>query len=724
MAGNFRAAFAHPFLRSHRPAALVAALSLAAAVAVPLATTGAANADSGPCAVTPRADGSWVMDDYTKLVAGTDTGAHKGYSMLGAAQDMGAGTFYKNNYFGYDYKNKRPIDVAVIDTGTAPVLGLNRGNVWHGPDFSFEAKATKLAHNDTNGHGTMMASLIAGSEYAPPTTKPAQNTAPPAPFNVRTWGQFNGIAPGARIISVKAGDSQGGVDVTQVIAAIDWVVAHADTNDMHIRVINLSYGVAALDDWTQDALSYAVDQAWKKNIVVVASAGNSGATKTNNGNEYYTASWSGVLSPAYNQKVIAVGSYDTGGTPKFDVNGAPLAPGVPADSVSSYSTSDTTSKGRTVDVVAPGDHVIGLHATGSFMDDQMYEQCAYPQDPTVPYAPSTFGPYNRFVRGTGTSEAAALTSGAVALMLSANPDLTADQVKNILKTTASPIDGTAAAVGSGEINLDRAYAPATAPKPTPFTQTGTVLKGGQIDDARGGTTNSKYTFHDFLLGYYEDTPGACTNSFFNTTTTGKYIGDPTQRQAISDAYYAGCHLEALRDRPTDPLATGGDYAAQTYTTGKWTGASKDIFGNAMNMTKLQDDETVDLSLGKLGKAWQKPSATATYEVWSADPALTIGSGWAPPADPLKTPWLAALGKVWADPPQSPQAWPGNWQRVQRKAFVTDTTLSWSTTERSWTGFSFRTDGFARFSFRAAQWARFSFTGDDWTGFSFRDNSWS
>ena len=695
MAGTLGARFAHPFLRSHRPAALVAALSLAAAIAVPLTTTGAANADTGPCAVTPRTDGSWVYDDYTKLVAGTDTSAHKGYSMLGAAQDMGAYAFYKSGYYGFDKKNNRPIDIAVIDTGTAPVTGLNRGNVWHGPDLSFEAKAAKLAHNDTNGHGTMMASIAAGSEYDPSSSS----------FNVRTWSQFNGVAPGARVVSMKVGDSQGGVDVTQVIAAIDWVVAHANTDGMHVRVINLSYGVAALDDWTQDALSYAVDQAWKKNIVVVASAGNSGATKTNNGNEYYTASWSGVLSPAYNQKVIAVGSYDTNGTPKYDVNGVATAGSNATDDIAApYSTSDTSSKGRTIDVVAPGNHVIGLHATGSYMDDQMYEQCAYPQDPTKPYAPSTFGPYNRFVRGSGTSEAAALTSGAVALMLSANPNLTADQVKNILKTTTSPIAGITAAVGSGEINLAKAL-PSTL-NPTAFTQTGTVLKGGQIDDARGGTTNSKYTFHDFLLGYYEDTPGACTDWFFNSTTWGLYIGDPARRQAITNAYYAGCHVEALRDRPKDPLATGSSYAENTYTTGKWTGASKDIFGNAMNMTKLQDDEA-------LGKAWQTPSG-ATYQVWSADPSLTIGNGWATTD--------AVLGKVWAD---SGRAWPGNWQReVQRKAFVTDTTLSWSATERSWTGFSFRSDGFARFSFRAAQWARFSFTGDDWTGFSFRDNSWS
>ena len=685
MAGNLCAAVAHPFLHSRRSVALAVTLSLGVAVAAPLTSTQIANADTGACAVNPRTDGTWTWPDLVRFAAGTNTSTLTGYSMLGAAQDMGAYAFYKNGYYGFDKKNNRPIDVAVIDTGAAPVLGLNRGNVWHGPDLSFEAKSNKLAHNDTNGHGTVMASLVAGSDYGPSSSS----------FDVRGLNQFNGIAPGARVVSVKVGDSQGAVDVTQMIAAIDWVVAHAKTDGMNIRVINISYGVAALDDWTKDALSYAVDQAWKKNIVVVASAGNSGVTKTNNGNEFLTSSWTGVLAPAYNRNVIAVGSYDTHGTPKFDVNGVATATGNATDDIASgYSTSDP--KGRQVDVVAPGDHVLGLHASGSYMDDQMRELCMYPQDATHPYVPSTFGPNNRFVRGSGTSEAAALTSGAVALMLSANPDLKADQVKNILKTTTSPIAGSTAAVGSGEINLAKAL-PSTL-KPVTFTQTGSVTKGGQIDDARGGSTNSKYTFHDFLLGYYEDTPGACTDSWDNQTDWGYYFGDPARKTAISDAYMSGCHLEALRDRPKDPNALFGEFAENTETTGKWTGPSKDIFGNTMNMTKLQSDEAT-------GTAWQTPAGMA-YQVWSADPALTIGSTWAATADPV-------LGKVWA----AGLAWPGNWQReVQRKAFVTDNpnTLSWSSTSTSWT----------RFSFRSSEWARFSFTGSDWTRFSFRDNSWS
>jgi serine protease AprX len=52
------------------------------------------------------------------------------------------------------------VDVALIDSGVAPVQGLNSGNVVNGPDLSFESQTPQLAHLDTFGHGTHMASII------------------------------------------------------------------------------------------------------------------------------------------------------------------------------------------------------------------------------------------------------------------------------------------------------------------------------------------------------------------------------------------------------------------------------------------------------------------------------------------------------------------------------------------------------------------------------------
>ena len=182
------------------------------------------------------------------------------FSMAKTTQLIGAEKWWNAGYTG------NGVDVAVIDTGVSPVEGLAQpGKIINGPDLSFESQAPNLAHLDTNGHGTFMAGLIAGHDSD--LSQPYAN----APDS-----QYRGVAPDARIVNVKVGTADGGVDVSQVIAAIDWVVQHKDDNGMHIRVLNLSYGTNSNQDSLSDPLSYAAEQAWKAGIVVVVAAGNSG----------------------------------------------------------------------------------------------------------------------------------------------------------------------------------------------------------------------------------------------------------------------------------------------------------------------------------------------------------------------------------------------------------------------------------------------------------------
>ena len=94
---------------------------------------------------------------------------------------------------------------------------------------------------------------------------------------------------------MKVGDNTGAVDVSQVIAGIDWVVQHRNEGDLNIRVINLSYGTDSLQDYRVDPLTRAVENAWEHGIVVVAAAGNEGWTGTG-----------GLASPAVDPYVIAV----------------------------------------------------------------------------------------------------------------------------------------------------------------------------------------------------------------------------------------------------------------------------------------------------------------------------------------------------------------------------------------------------------------------------------
>src|SRR5688572_19861065 len=115
------------------------------------------------------------------------------------------------------------VDVALIDSGVVPVGGLAEpGRVIHGPDFSSEQRNRRLATLDTFGHGTHLAGLIAGRD---PLTG------------------FAGVAPGARIVSLKVAGSDGETSLARVLSALEWVYRNRNANGLNIRVVNLALGV-------------------------------------------------------------------------------------------------------------------------------------------------------------------------------------------------------------------------------------------------------------------------------------------------------------------------------------------------------------------------------------------------------------------------------------------------------------------------------------------------
>ena len=309
--------------------------------------------------------------------------------------ETGATAFWAQGFDGTG------IDVAVIDSGVAPVGGLLTDNkVVNGPDISFDSQVPALAHLDLYGHGTHMAGIIAGRDEG---------------ASVDAFGQtdqFLGMAPGARIVNVKVADATGAVDVSQVIAAIDWVVQHRNDNGLNIRVLNLSFGTDSLQGAALDPLAFAVEQAWKHGIVVVVAAGNDG-----NGTP--------LRNPAKDPFVIAVGAVKSDGRTDHE------------DTVADFSS---CSKERPVDLVAPGRSLVSLRVPGSYADDN-YPGAAVDE---------------RFFKGSGTSQAAAVVSGAVALLLEQRPYLTPDQVKALLMDTARNAKGDSECVGEGMLDLHKA----------------------------------------------------------------------------------------------------------------------------------------------------------------------------------------------------------------------------------------------------------------------------
>lgn len=312
------------------------------------------------------------------------------------------------------------VDVAVIDTGVNPT-GIN--DLVDGPDLSFDALEEGLRFRDLNGHGTNMAGIIAGNTST-------------------EWG----VAPDSRVVNVKVGAADGAVDVSQVIAGIDWVVQNRNANGMNIRVINLAYGTDADVDYRTDPLTHAVENAWHHGIVVVVAGGNDGRGIHRLGN------------PALDPYVISVGAAsESGGNGSWK----------PA-------TFSSTGDGvRNPDLVAPGNAVLSLGVAGSYLADTHADATCIGDDGLL------------YLRGSGTSQAAAVVSGAVAMILDQRPELAPDQVKALLTDTATDLGSQPNLQGSGMLNVAAALDAAT-PNLSEVTQTHYLATGtGSLDDARG-----------------------------------------------------------------------------------------------------------------------------------------------------------------------------------------------------------------------------------------------
>jgi serine protease AprX len=340
------------------------------------------------------ASGATVARAAVDPSLGYDAVADKG-SLNNIAEVIGAHDAYRQGLTG------KGVGVALIDTGVARVPGLTSGNVVNGPDLSFDSQVAGRAHVDGLGHGTHLASIIAGRDAAG------------APSSYLDPTRFSGVAPDATLVNVKVGASNGAVDVSQVIAGINWVVEHAQDPGLNIRVINLAYGTDSTQAATVDPLAFAVENAWKRGIVVVAAGGNDGQSQKT------------LADPAYDPHVLAVGAMDDAGTVSSS-----------DDTVPDWSTRGTA--GRHVDVVAPGVSVLGLRVPGGTADSEN------PQ--------ARVG--SRFARASGTSQATAVVSGEVALLLQQNPYLTPDQIKQLVMNTASGIASTLPIFGgNGLVNL-------------------------------------------------------------------------------------------------------------------------------------------------------------------------------------------------------------------------------------------------------------------------------
>jgi type VII secretion-associated serine protease mycosin len=273
------------------------------------------------------------------------------------------------------------VTVAVIDSGVDPHRDI-RTNLLPGTETFPGGKGD--GRQDTDGHGTRMAGLIAAHG------QPGENGA-------------LGIAPEAKILPIRYSEKSNYSDVNNSIAkGIEWAIANK------ARVINLSLTGSGLVSEVA-----AVRAAIAADIVVVAGTGNEGQ---------------GYGGLATLNGVVAVGATDrTGNRAKFSVTG------------------------RQMTVAAPGVDIVSIDTGG------------------------------KYGKNSGTSDSTAIVSGAVALIRSKYPSLSAQEV--VHRLTATAVDkgppGRDPEYGYGELNLVAALtadvpplepsasaSPPTSPTPT------------------------------------------------------------------------------------------------------------------------------------------------------------------------------------------------------------------------------------------------------------------
>jgi serine protease AprX len=280
------------------------------------------------------------------------------------------------------------VGVAIIDSGvTSWHDDLGSDRVVHFADFV----GYQSTSYDDYGHGTHVAGIIAGSGYD-------------------SNGARRGIAPGANLIVLKVLDGEGFGYISNVIAALDYVVEHRA--QFNIRVINLSVAAGVYESYTTDPLTLAAKRAVEAGVVVVTAAGNLGL------NAQRRAQYGGITAPGNAPWVLTVGASSHNGTiNRADDTMAPFSSRGP-------SYIDATAK---PDVVAPGVGIESLADASSFL---------FATHPSARLWGTVDTATQPYLSLTGTSMAAPVVTGTVALMYQANPSLTPNLVKAILQYTA------------------------------------------------------------------------------------------------------------------------------------------------------------------------------------------------------------------------------------------------------------------------------------------------
>lgn len=270
----------------------------------------------------------------------------------------------ENKYFGQGQT------ICFIDTGIHPHLDfiLPKNRIVKFVDFV----NNQIQPYDDNGHGTFVSGIACG--------------------NGVFKNSLSGFATQAKIISLKALSTKGKSESNLILDAMQWV--YENHKAFNIGIVCMSFGAESLNEI--DPLSRGAEALWKRGIVVVAAAGNSGPNKNS------------IKSPGNNPNIITVGALD----------------------VESMSTADFSSRGPTIyghkpDLLAPAVNITSCSNTNQF-----------------------------YTKMSGTSVATPIVAGICAVIKCKYPKITNNEIKQYLLEHCKKITGDINTEGAGYINFD------------------------------------------------------------------------------------------------------------------------------------------------------------------------------------------------------------------------------------------------------------------------------
>ncbi|HSE19303.1 MAG TPA: S8 family serine peptidase [Pyrinomonadaceae bacterium] len=494
------------------------------------------------------------------------------------------------------------IGVSYIDTGidaTHPDLQLGQNvaqNVYYAtadlpveppPGFLPVVPVENVPITDIEGgHGTFGAGVTAGT-------------------GVASAGLYKGMAPGAKLVAIRAGNDFG-LTTYAIIQAMDYTLVNQFR--YNIRVCNNSWGTTLADNPydPNDPINTATRMMHDRNITVVFAAGNDGDAPDMI-NPFSVAPWVISVAAAEKQGLGTPAGFSSRGNDNgtgSDTAGQPADPLVapnlrPDITGSGVDIKSTRSKGPGVTNIA-GTLPIFVGAND------------------LSTIPPAFLPY--YTTSQGTSFSTPQVTGIVALMLEVNPRLTPDEVVTLLRQTATPMPYEERVVGAGYVDAHNAVRAAMSLTAVPHPANlfpSNDPNAPQIVDAQDDQLGT--TAQDIRAAYFKYDPVA-NQIVYRLRVTDASVRTPNMRWTLTSAFGM---VEVFVTASIDETAVTYEYGKITTLA---TGTQNQQTIGAADFGAIDGNEiTIKLGLAKVNAAVGSDVLGTTSTNTQAEAQILIGS---------------------------------------------------------------------------------------------------